>query len=61
VVDGEIKEVDSLRDPKHGTGWLWIHAATSRRSSPTRITGEVFAVESSSERKTGQNPERPWA
>jgi hypothetical protein len=58
-VDQEIKAVDDLRDPKHGSAWLWIHVSNLEAELiDKKSRTEVFRLfEKLVERKMGQKPQ----
>ena len=57
-VDEEIKAVDGLRDPKHGSGFLWIHVSNLEADLiDKKSRTEVFRLlEKLVERRIGQQP-----
>jgi hypothetical protein len=58
-VDQEIRAVDELRDPRHGTGWVWIHVSNLEAELiDKKSRAEVFRLfEKLVERKVGQKPQ----
>jgi hypothetical protein len=58
-VTHEIKAVDELRDPKHGTGWLWVHVSNLEAELVDKASrADVFLLlERLVERKVGQKPQ----
>jgi hypothetical protein len=57
-VDREIKAVNELRDPAHGSGWLWIHVSNlEAQLVDKKSRADVFRLfEKLAEQKPGPEP-----